>query len=75
MKAPRRGSSRAELERVASIYAEHVDRDPVAQVQVLMGYGSSRTAARRVKEAEEAGLLSRTTPGKRRKAVRPVGDS
>ena len=68
MKAPRRGSTHAELEQVARIYQEHIDRGPVEAVKQLMGYGSTRTGARRVKEAEAAGLLPATTPGKRRRA-------
>jgi hypothetical protein len=33
---------------------------------MLGGYASERTAARRVQQAREAGLLPKTTPGKRR---------
>jgi hypothetical protein len=68
VKAPRRGSTRAELEQVAKVYRENVDHKPVAAVQAVLGYGSERTAARRIKQAENAGLLPSTTPGKRRTA-------
>jgi hypothetical protein len=33
---------------------------------MLLGYKSERTAARRVQQAREAGLLPATTPGKRK---------
>ena len=58
--------TRAELEEVARIYREHVDASPTRAVAMLGGYASERTAARRVQQAREAGLLPKTTPGKRR---------
>lgn len=61
-----RTATRTELERVAQVYREHVDASPVRAVQTLCGYGSERTAARRVQQARAAGLLPETTPGKRR---------
>jgi hypothetical protein len=66
VKAPRRGVTRAELEQVAKIYRDNIDSSPTNAVQTLMGYGSHRTAARRVQQAEGAGLLPNTTKGKRR---------
>lgn len=54
-----------ELEEVAKVYLEHRDASPTKAVGLLLGY-SERTAARRVKQAEEAGLLPKTTQGKRR---------
>lgn len=62
----RRGVSRVELERVAEVYREHVDRGPVDAVQHLLGYGSRRTASRRIKAAEEAGFLAPTKQGMKR---------
>lgn len=62
----RRGSvTRAELERVADVYREHIDSAPTRAVAVVLGY-DGRTAARRVQRAREAGLLPPTTPGKRK---------
>lgn len=61
-----RATTRAELERVAQVYREHVDASPVQAVRHVCGYGSERTAARRVEQARAAGLLPKTTPGKRR---------
>ena len=58
--------TRAELEEVARIYREHRDGHPIQAVKALRGYSSERTAARRVKAAEHAGLLPKTTKGKRR---------
>jgi hypothetical protein len=66
VKAPRRGVTRAELEQVANVYRHNVDAKPVQQVAAIMGYGSERTAARRVQQARDAGLLPPTTPGKRK---------
>jgi len=64
----RRGSvTRADLEEVARIYREHSDASPTRAVAMLLGV-SERTAARRLKLAEEAGLLPPTTPGRKRKA-------
>jgi len=57
--------TREELERVAEIYRSNVGRAPTQAVAGSLGY-SARTAARRIKAAEEAGLLPPTTPGKRR---------
>lgn len=61
-----RGVTRAELERVAAVYREHLHGSPNLAVKNELGYGSERTAARRVKQAEDAGLLPKTTRGKRR---------
>ena len=61
----RKSANQAELEEVARIYRENVDGKPTAAVQVGMNY-SVRTSARRVKQAEEAGLLPTTTRGKKR---------
>lgn len=66
VKAPRRGSTRAELEQVAKVYEENIDHKPVAAVTAALGYGSERTAARRIQQARLAGLLPETTPGKAR---------
>lgn len=66
VKAPRRGVTQAELERVAEIYLANIATEPALAVMVQMGYGSQRTAHRRIKQAETAGLLPATTPGKRR---------
>jgi hypothetical protein len=52
---------------VARIYQEHLDAHPAKAVALLGGY-TERTAARRIKEAENAGLLPPTTPGRKRKA-------
>jgi hypothetical protein len=65
-RASRRGDlTRTELEEVASVYREHLDASPTRAVSLLLGY-SERTAARRVQRAREAGLLPKTTPGKRK---------
>ena len=64
-KARRGPVSRAALEEVAKIYREHVDASPTRAVSLLLGY-SERTAARRVQQARDAGLLPATTPGKRK---------
>jgi hypothetical protein len=61
-----RTATRAELEHVAQVYRDHVEGSPVQAVQQICGYGSERTAARRVEQARAAGLLPQTTPGKRR---------
>lgn len=66
VKAPRRGVTQAELERVAEIYRREAQNDPTLSVKIELGYGSRRTAERRLKQAEEAGLLPPTTPGKKR---------
>jgi hypothetical protein len=57
--------TRAELEDVARVYREHVGSTPTRAVQLAGSY-SERTAARRVQQARAAGLLPRTTPGKRK---------
>jgi hypothetical protein len=64
VKAPQRGTTRAELEQVALVYRENIKGSPVAEVKERLGYGSERTAARRVQQARDAGLLPPTTPGK-----------
>ena len=61
----RGGVTREEHEKVARVYREHVDSSPTRAVGLLLGYGD-RTAARRVQQAREAGLLPKTTPGKRK---------
>lgn len=66
VKAPRRGTTRAELEQVAKVYRDNISGRPVESVRVTMGYGSERTAARRVEQARAAGLLPATTPGKKK---------
>ena len=66
VKAPLRGVTKAELEQVASVYSSNVDGQPTAQVRQVLGYGSDRTAARRIKQAEDAGLLPSTTSGRKR---------
>jgi hypothetical protein len=60
-----RGPSMVELRRVAEIYQADTSGAPSAAVAAVLGY-SPRTAHRRVKQAEEAGLLPKTTRGKRR---------
>jgi hypothetical protein len=65
-KARRGDVTRAELEQVAATYREHVASSPTRAVKEFCGYKSDRTAARRVQQAREAGLLPATTPGKRR---------
>jgi hypothetical protein len=63
----RRGTvTTAELERVAEVYREHLSGVPNQMVKELLGYKSERTAARRVQQARAAGLLPKTTPGKRK---------
>ncbi len=66
VKAPHRGTTKAELEQVAKLYREHLDDRPVQAILTLMGYGHERTAARRVEQARAAGLLPPTTPGKKK---------
>jgi hypothetical protein len=62
----RRGTvTRAMLEEVAKVYREHLDASPTRAVSLLLNY-SERTAARRVQQARAAGLLPKTTPGKRK---------
>ena len=64
--------TRAELEGVARVYREHVGATPTRAVQLAGGY-SERTAARRVQQARAAGLLLKTTPGKRK--AKPAASS
>jgi hypothetical protein len=62
----RKPVQRVELERVAKVYREHVgQRNPTQIVATVLGY-SERTAARRIQQARQAGLLPPTTPGKRK---------
>jgi len=62
----RRGTvTSAALEEVAKVYRKNLDSSPTRAVQLQLGY-SERTAARRVQQAREAGLLPKTTQGKRR---------
>lgn len=61
----RRGPSSALLQQVADIYRAHVDQSPARAVAEVLSL-PQRTAARRIKQAEEAGLLPKTTPGKKR---------
>jgi hypothetical protein len=61
------GPPKVELQRVAEVYRAHMDSaSPTQAVQLHCGYGSHRTAARRVEQARAAGLLPPTTPGKRK---------
>jgi hypothetical protein len=65
-RSARRGAvTSAELEDVARIYRDHITASPTRAVAVLLGY-TERTAARRVQQARAAGLLPKTTPGKRK---------
>lgn len=57
-----------ELERVARVYLDDESGKPVVAVRERLGYASERTAARRIKQAEEAGHLPPTTRGRRRTA-------
>lgn len=62
----RRGTvTPAALEEVAKVYRENLEASPTRAVSLHLGY-SERTAARRVQQAREAGLLPKTTQGKRR---------
>jgi hypothetical protein len=65
-KARRGAVTRIELEEVARVYREHVAASPTRAVRLLLGYESERTAARRVQQARAAGLLPKTSPGKRK---------
>lgn len=60
-----RGTREGELVQVAEVYRQHVASAPTRMVAELLGY-SDRTAARRVSQARERGLLPATTPGKRK---------
>jgi hypothetical protein len=63
----RRGTvTTAELEQVAKVYRENLKAGPTQAVRLALRYPSDRTAARRVQQAREAGLLAATTPGKRK---------
>ena len=62
----RRGPSQEELEEVAEVYRASIDSKPTEAVEVQMGYTSRRTAARRVRQARDAGLLPQTTKGQKR---------
>ena len=61
----RRPVALEELELVARIYREHIDGQPVVEVQRVMGY-TKRTAHRRVEQARAKHLLPPTTQGKRK---------
>lgn len=61
----RRSVSRWELEEVARIYNENVEGKPTKAVEIGLDL-APRTAARRVQQAREAGLLPPTSPGKKR---------
>ncbi|MGI8699612.1 MAG: hypothetical protein ACR2JU_00085 [Nocardioidaceae bacterium] len=63
--ASRTGPSDDELEEVARVYSDAMDANPTEAVQKNLGYGSRRTAARRVEQARQRGLLPPTTPGKK----------
>lgn len=63
----RRGATRAELEVVAKVYNDHFDGNPTAAVKRELDYSSMRTAARRVQQAREIGLLPKTSRGVKRK--------
>jgi hypothetical protein len=70
VRSARRGKvTRKELEEVARIYREHLQEfpngKPTHAVKLARGY-TERTAARRVQQARAAGLLPKTTPGKRK---------
>lgn len=61
----RRRPALADLRAVARVYRENLERHPTTAVRDEFGY-SYRTAARRVAEAREAGLLPATTSGQKR---------
>jgi hypothetical protein len=61
----RLGPTEAELAEVAQVYRAAIEGRPTEAVQVQMGYRSRRTAARRVQQAREAGLLPHTSRGKK----------
>jgi hypothetical protein len=62
--ATRGRPSRDQLERVAALYREYAADGPVKVIARLLGT-SERTAARRVRQARDAGLLPQTTPGRK----------
>lgn len=64
--ASRNGPSDEELEQVAFVYTDAIDANPTEAVQKNLGYGSRRTAARRVEQARASGFLPATTPGKKK---------
>ncbi|HEX3787281.1 MAG TPA: hypothetical protein VHW44_05425 [Pseudonocardiaceae bacterium] len=59
-----RPEHRAKLEEVARIYRQHLAGNPTEAVREWFGF-SERTAARRIQQARDAGLLPRTTRGKK----------
>jgi hypothetical protein len=63
----RRGSriTREDLEEVAQVYREHIDESPTQAVGIILGL-TERAAARRGQQARAAGLLPKTTSGKRK---------
>ena len=61
----RRKIDTAFLERVAEVYRRNVDDRPLEAIRQTFGV-KHRTASDYAKRAEQAGLLPRTTPGKRR---------
>lgn len=61
----KRGASEAEIEQVSDIYRRNLTADPTGAVQRFFGY-KGRTAARRVQQAREKGLLPPTTQGKKK---------
>ncbi len=54
-----------ELERVAAVYRENIDRRPVEAVQEAFGF-ARRTADRRIKAARDRGFLPQTTKGRKK---------
>ena len=61
----RRKTPQATLEEVARVYQQHITGAPTAAVAAFFSL-SHRTAARRVKEAADAGLLPKGDQGKKR---------
>jgi hypothetical protein len=59
-----RGPSSEVLEQVARLYRAHSAGSPVRVIADLLGT-SERTAARRVQQARQAGLLPLTTQGRK----------
>lgn len=66
----RTGYTQEDLANVARIYKENIGSQPTTAVMNEMGL-TYRTAARRVKQAEEAGLLPPTRVGRKRRDVGP----